>query len=294
MPLIIESRPGGAGYWAAVLALAVAANPAPAQQMLADALAEESVAALATEAREAGDPGRGAVVFHTTQSTCTRCHGVDGRPSSIGPNLALPIPDPETGRPLEGDQLTEHLVASILDPSASIRPTSRGVTLVTNEGRTVSGLIARETPETIVVREPGAATETEIPVAAIDERAELAASLMPMGLANTLADRQQFLDLVRYLDEMDRSGPPNSPPIRRRSPPRPRRRNATSTTPDSSPTGRSRSGRGKRWPAARKSTNGSAPPATAPESWPARCRPLCGLPKDASSSVPIPTRCTAR
>ena len=207
MPLIIESRPGGAGYWAAVLALAVAANPAPAQQMLADALAEESVAALATEAREAGDPGRGAVVFHTTQSTCTRCHGVDGRPSSIGPNLALPIPDPETGRPLEGDQLTEHLVASILDPSASIRPTSRGVTLVTNEGRTVSGLIARETPETIVVREPGAATETEIPVAAIDERAELAASLMPMGLANTLADRQQFLDLVRYLDEIVRGGP---------------------------------------------------------------------------------------
>ena len=178
---------------------AVAASPTDG---LAAALAAEDRAALVTDVERRGDAARGSTLFHTRHLTCTQCHIAGSGTSPLGPNLAA-LPE---GVPR--DRLTAHLVESLLDPSAVIRPTYRGVTIITDDGRSRSGLVARETADELVLRD--AATggrETTIPKASIEERVEQQQSLMPHGLPNLLTDRLQFLDLVRYLAEVAAGGP---------------------------------------------------------------------------------------
>jgi putative heme-binding domain-containing protein len=186
-------------------ALALVAGGRVRAESLAERLAAEDPRSLAAAAVGSGDAVRGAVVFHTAHLTCTKCHAAGAGESPLGPNLAGPRVGSDG--PLSGAALTEHLVQSLLEPSKSIRPEYRAVTVLTTEGRSVSGLIARATAETVVLRDAAAGgKEIEIAGDDIDERTNLATSLMPAGLVNLLADRQQFLDLVKYLDEIARGG----------------------------------------------------------------------------------------
>ena len=194
----------GIGVWiAAVVAIcgsfAAAADPGDG---LTAALAAEDRAALVADVERHGDASRGATVFHTRHLTCTQCHMVGAGVSPLGPNLAA-MPEG-----VSRDRLTAYLVESLLEPSTVVRPEFRGVTIITDDGRSLSGIVARETADELVLRD--AATggrETTIPKASIDERVEQRQSLMPVGLPNLLADRRQFLDLVRYLAEVAAGGP---------------------------------------------------------------------------------------
>ncbi len=169
---------------------------------LAEQLAAEDPATLAAAVATAGDPARGANVFHARQLVCTQCHSVGDGPSPLGPNLAA-LPEG-----VAGERLVHYLVESLLEPSAVVRPEYRGLTILTHEGRSITGLVARETPAEIVLRDAAAAgREIAIPTADVDERIPAAVSLMPAGLANLLADRQQFLDLVAYLAAIAAGGP---------------------------------------------------------------------------------------
>ena len=154
---------------------------------------------------QAGDPVRGALLFYTPYLTCTKCHIAGNGVSPLGPNLAgqrLGVDGP-----LAGAALTKHIVESLLEPSKIVRPEYRAVTILTTEGQTVSGLVVSQTPDEIVLRDAAAGgREITIPGGDVDERTDLNTSLMPKGLVNLLADRQQFLDLVIYLDEIARGG----------------------------------------------------------------------------------------
>jgi putative heme-binding domain-containing protein len=169
---------------------------------LEERLSVEVPATLAAAVVREGDPARGSNVFHSRQLACTQCHVVGEGTSPLGPNLAA-MPEGVTPETLVG-----HLVESVLAPSAVVRPAYRGVTILTDEGKSVTGLVARETAAEIVLRDAAAAgREISIPLAAVDERVPAAVSLMPAGLANLLADRQQFLDLVAYLAAVAEGGP---------------------------------------------------------------------------------------
>ncbi len=203
---IANARRTHAAAWAMLLAAAAAAATAEAQSSaatgLAATLAAENRAALVADVTRRGDPARGSTIFHTRHLTCVQCHVSGTGASPLGPNLAAMPP----GVPRE--QLVAHLVESILAPSAVIRPEVRGVTIVTDEGRSLTGLVVRETADELVLRD--AATgggETSVPIRAIDERIASAQSLMPAGLPNLLRDRSEFLDLVRYLAEVATGGP---------------------------------------------------------------------------------------
>jgi putative heme-binding domain-containing protein len=186
---------------AAVLILASSAA-AVAAPLLVDTLAAEDRVALAEAVRREGDPLRGANVFHTRQMACTQCHVVSDGAATLGPNLAA-MPDGITP-----ESLIPYLVEAVLDPSAAMRPAYRGVTILTDEGQSITGLVARETADTITLRDAASGgREITIPTASIDERRPAAVSLMPAGLANLLADRQQFLDLVAYLAAVASGGP---------------------------------------------------------------------------------------
>jgi putative heme-binding domain-containing protein len=182
--------------------LLVPSAAAVAAPLLADTLAAEDRAALAEAVRREGDPLRGANVFHGRQMACTQCHVVGDGPAALGPNLAA-MPEG-----VAAESLVPYLIETVLEPSAVIRPAYRGVTILTDEGQSITGLVARETVDAITLRDATAGgREITLPLAAIDERVPATVSLMPAGLVNLLADRQQFLDLVAYLAAVAAGGP---------------------------------------------------------------------------------------
>ncbi len=184
--------------WLAVAMVGQAAD----MPHLADQIMAENRASLVAAVEKDGDPLRGSNIFHSRQMACTQCHIVGEGASPLGPNLAA-MPEGVTR-----ERLTAHLVESILDPSAVVGPTYRGVTIITDDGKSFTGLVARESDTEIVLRDAAASgREIVVSKSEIDERIPAQASLMPGGLANLLSDRGQFLDLVAYLSAVASGGP---------------------------------------------------------------------------------------
>lgn len=160
-------------------------------------LKSQGAAALAVAARAEGDAARGSIVFHQPHTTCTKCHAVDGSPSGLGPDLtSLPKETTDT-----------QLVESLLEPSKAILKGFELVTVVTGDGRTITGLIVESSGQRIVLRDPvQSAQAIAIGRGDIERQSASSTSAMPTGLVNQLASRQQFLDLVRYLIELRDGG----------------------------------------------------------------------------------------
>ncbi|MBW8883816.1 MAG: c-type cytochrome, partial [Planctomycetia bacterium] len=159
---------------AAGIFIAAAQITASAEQPTLEAeLKAQPLKSLAAAARQEGESGRGAIVFHQPHTSCTKCHSVDGSLNSFGPDLTA----------LPRETTDEQLVESLLEPSKMIRKGFELVTVSTSDGRTITGLIGESNDQRIV-----------------------STSAMPAGLINQLSSRQQFLDLVRYLIELRDGG----------------------------------------------------------------------------------------
>jgi putative heme-binding domain-containing protein len=164
-------------------------------------LKHEGPAAVARAARESGDAARGAVVFHQAHAMCAKCHSVGEAgaklTASIGPNLAS-----------KDDRRTDALlVEAILEPSKVIADAYRAQKVRTVDGRTLTGIIAAKSEKTLTLSDLERDGKlVEIPLDDIEEQAASEVSAMPAGVANQLASRQQFLDLVRYLIEIREGG----------------------------------------------------------------------------------------
>ncbi|AWM41148.1 Cytochrome c [Gemmata obscuriglobus] len=189
-------------HWRPVpLALVAAACLSPhlgAQpESLARRLATEPPAALAKDARTRGDAARGAVLFFQPFLGCAKCHDAEaGVP--LGPDLTR----------ADKGTTAEHLIESVLAPSKQIKKGYETVTVVTTDDRTITGLLAGETADALALVDPAAnGRRVSVPKADVAKRTTAAQSLMPDGLADLLSDRQQFLDLARYLIEVAEGGP---------------------------------------------------------------------------------------
>ena len=172
---------------------AAAESPADA---LHSRLAKEPLGDLARAAREKGDAGRGAVLFFQPFLACAKCHDAE-LGSQLGPDIAK-----------AGDQATaEQLIESVLLPSRQIKKGYEPVTVGTTDGRVITGLLVKETDQSLELIDPAGGKRVLIPAGDIDQRKIGGMSLMPEGLINQLSDRQQFLDLAKYLIEVAEGGP---------------------------------------------------------------------------------------
>ena len=172
---------------------------------LSQQLAKESAEALAKAARELGDAARGAIVFYRPDLLCTRCHTAGEEAARLGPDLAK----------LGKEASDIYLIESILQPSKVIKKGFETVLITTKAGKTLIGLLAEERADAIVLRD--AAQDGRLIIILrkdIDERNDKGPSLMPEGLVNILAGRQEFLDLCRYLMEVAEHGPERARQLR--------------------------------------------------------------------------------
>ena len=166
-------------------------------QSLSQQLKAESPAALAKAARERGNAVRGAILFPQQKLGCTNCHGPDNQ-KLLGPDLTR----------LGSEATDVSLVEALLEPSKLIRKGFETVSIVTDVGKQVSGRIVEQSPEQLVLRDSSA--ERRLVTLERSEIAEIRqnkTSGMPDKLIDQLKDRQQFLDLVRYMIEIATAGP---------------------------------------------------------------------------------------
>ncbi len=199
----------GAGLVCALFLLGTLAESArggdgavPLGPTLEEQLLKEDPAALAKAARRQGEATRGAILFYQQRLTCLKCHAYGEENSPLGPDLTKP---PEKN----AEKVTDvFLVESILEPSKEIREGYESVIVITDAGLTVTGLLAEDHPQRLVLRDPAQdGKPVTIPKDEIDERLQSDQSIMTPALVNQLADRQQFLDLLRYVMEITEGGP---------------------------------------------------------------------------------------
>jgi putative membrane-bound dehydrogenase-like protein len=131
----------------------------------------------------AGNPYAGESIF---TERCASCHQLFHKGGQIGPNLTT----------YQRDDLGT-LLPSILDPSAEIREGYLNYLIETKDGRSLSGFVADQDPNVIVLR--GVDGEN-VPLARTDvvEMKPAGMSLMPEGLIDDL-NEQQLRDFFAYL-----------------------------------------------------------------------------------------------
>jgi len=98
------------------------------------------------------------------------------------------------------------LAESILHPSKSIRKGFELMTVITDEGRAITGFKVEENDDVLVLRDPAGGKKSTVDQDAIDEISPSEISAMPAGLANQLAGRQQFMDLLRFVIDINGRG----------------------------------------------------------------------------------------
>ncbi len=170
----------------------IPSNPASFGQTtpLEKQLLDEPVADLASDARELGDATRGAFLFHSPAMGCAKCHSLNPAAPSIGPNLAL-------WKQAVDDA---HLIESVLQPSRTIAPQYQSVTIVTDQGRAITGIERSRDADSVIVHTGAAATDVvTVSIEDIEVEKKSNVSIMPAGQVNSLRRRQEFLDLTAYL-----------------------------------------------------------------------------------------------
>lgn len=138
------------------------------------------------EALKGGDPRSGFAIFsYNSTAQCVRCHVIGSRGSHVGPELT------EIGKRLTREQLLEAIVA----PGARIAPGFGRTQVTLRDGRTVEGLFAAESDQSITVK-TNDGQSLEIARADIAEQSFSPSGMPPVGL---LLEKGQVRDLVEYL-----------------------------------------------------------------------------------------------
>ncbi|MEL6107609.1 MAG: serine hydrolase [Planctomycetota bacterium] len=139
-----------------------------------------------------GNAQAGAKLFHDQRTKCSTCHQVGKEGGRVGPDLSN----------IGGKFDRPHLIDSLLYPSRQIGYGYETTIILTEDGRTISGIAKEATDSHITLLD---STNKNIRVARseIVESKVSKTSIMPSGLEGSLSD-QEFVDLVAYLETLGR------------------------------------------------------------------------------------------
>jgi putative heme-binding domain-containing protein len=137
-----------------------------------------------------GNSERGRAVFFGPKAACSTCHAIGTQGGRVGPDLT------RVGTVRSGRDILE----AILLPSSTIAQGYENFQAVTKDGRTFSGVIARQSADVVVLRAASGA-EVRLSRAEIDTLHRQATSLMPEGLERLLS-AAEFRDLLAFLQSL--------------------------------------------------------------------------------------------
>jgi putative heme-binding domain-containing protein len=158
---------------------------------------EQVIAQMRTLLRQTtGDAYRGRLVF---KKVCGQCHKIYGEGQEVGPDITV-----------NGRSSFEQLLSNVFDPSLVIGAAYQARTVSTTDGRVITGLLAEDNDQRVVLKVQGGKLET-IARGDIDEMETSRLSLMPENLEQQLKP-EELADLFAFL-ALDR--PPADPAGRR-------------------------------------------------------------------------------
>ena len=137
-----------------------------------------------------GDRARGQTVFG---KRCANCHRQGQIGHEVGPNLASLT-----------NKMPKALLDSILEPSAAVEAKYLNYTVVTNQGRILTGILSAETASSITLLAPEGRRES-ILRNDIDQLQSTGKSLMPDGLEKEITP-QDVSDLISFIRADNASG----------------------------------------------------------------------------------------
>ena len=119
------------------------------------------------------------------QKLCASCHSPQNQNIEIAPKLQGP-----------GAKGIDYAVENIIDPNAVIGKDYQARVIRTSDGQVITGLAQAQSDSSISIR---TATETiQVDKSEIEEFKISENSFMPMGLLDTLDERQR-IELLKYL-----------------------------------------------------------------------------------------------
>jgi putative heme-binding domain-containing protein len=142
-----------------------------------------------------GDPHKGQLAFNRL---CGQCHKIHGQGQDVGPDITV-----------NGRASLDQLLSNVFDPSLVIGRIYQAYTVITTDGRTLTGLLVEDNPQRIVLKVQGGKIET-IARKDVDEFEQSKLSLMPEGVEKQLSP-QELIDLLAFL-RLDKS--PSDPTAR--------------------------------------------------------------------------------
>jgi putative heme-binding domain-containing protein len=142
-----------------------------------------------------GNPRDGQNVFN---KVCGQCHKIYGEGQDVGPEITS-----------NGRNDFDQLISNVFDPSLVIGEAYQATTVATTDGRVLTGLLAEDSPQRIILKVQGGKRET-VARSDVDEIKVSNVSLMPEDLEKQLKP-QEIADLFSFL-ALDK--PPTDPAAR--------------------------------------------------------------------------------
>ena len=142
------------------------------------------------------DPIAGKLAFN---KVCAQCHKIYGEGQEVGPDLTS-----------NGRNDWNQLISNVFDPNLVIGSAYQAVTVATTDGRLLTGLLAEDSKERVVLKGQGGKVET-IPRDDVEALKTSNISLMPEDLEKQLSAKE-IADLFAFL-ALDK--PPGDPSGRR-------------------------------------------------------------------------------
>ena len=153
---------------------------------------------------QGGSWGRGRRVFHSDAAGCYRCHAMQGRGATIGPDL---------GNLIHRDYGS--VLRDLKNPGFAINPDYVSQTVVLKDGRVLTGVLQARAGHLLLGDTQG--RQTELDPAEIEQMQPSAISVMPQGIAEKLS-AEDLRDLLTYLltpaPAMPLESPLQAPPLR--------------------------------------------------------------------------------
>jgi putative heme-binding domain-containing protein len=135
---------------------------------------------------------------------CGQCHILHERGYEVGPNITR-----------NGRGSFEQMVVAVFDPSLVIGEAYRSVTVLTDSGQVVQGLLIEKSEQRIVLKVQGGKQQI-IPIGEVEEIKQNQKSLMPEGIEQQLS-KQELADLFALLclepslESGEKAGIPGTP-----------------------------------------------------------------------------------
>ncbi|MFP6763244.1 MAG: dehydrogenase, partial [Planctomycetaceae bacterium] len=125
-----------------------------------------------------------------TKSKCSNCHRIGTEGTRLGPDLTT----------IGANRTVHDLLESIVLPSATIVREYEPYSVVTNQGRIISGLIIRDTRQTIHIQ-PQTGEPVVIPRNQVESITPSTVSVMPNGMDKALTEKD-LADVVAFLKSL--------------------------------------------------------------------------------------------